>query len=113
MQQCSCLGDEGPVHALGAVSGEGGAVLRPCDGAVPGLAGQVHQRREPGLALGHRADRGALETDDEIALPMSGLRPVDRGERPIVDSEHWLLNPRPPALRALMCASVIPTGAQR
>jgi len=44
-------------------------------------------------------------------LPVSGLRPVDSREGSVVDSQHRLLKPRPPALLALVCSAVIPTGA--
>jgi hypothetical protein len=51
--------------------------------------------------------------DDQIALPMPGLGSVVNRERPVVDGEHWLLKPRPPALLALTGSAVITTGAQR
>jgi hypothetical protein len=44
---------------------------------------------------------------------MPGLGSVVNRERPVVDSEHWLLKPRPPALLTLMGSAVITTGAQR
>ncbi len=42
---------------------------------------------------------------------MPGLRPVDGGEGPVVDRHHRLLKPRPPTLLALVCPSVVTTGA--
>jgi hypothetical protein len=44
---------------------------------------------------------------------MPGGGPVINRERPVVDGEHWLLKPRPPALLALMGSALITTGAQR
>jgi hypothetical protein len=46
-----------------------------------------------------------------LRFPVPGFRPVDSGEGPVVDGEHWLLKTRPPALPALVCAAVIPAGA--
>jgi hypothetical protein len=46
-------------------------------------------------------------------LPVPGLGSVVDRERPVVDGEHWLLKPWPPALLALMGSAVITTGAQR
>ena len=48
-----------------------------------------------------------------LRFPMAGLGSVVNRERPVVDGEHWLLKPRPPALLALMGSAVITTGAQR
>jgi hypothetical protein len=44
---------------------------------------------------------------------MTGFRPIDGRERPVVDGQHRLLEPWPPSLLALLCSAVIPTGAQR
>ncbi|ETZ68517.1 hypothetical protein L840_1590 [Mycobacterium sp. MAC_011194_8550] len=44
---------------------------------------------------------------------MAGFRPVDSREGPVVDGEHRLLEPRPPATLAVMRSAVISTGAQR
>ena len=44
--------------------------------AVAVLAGQVDQHREPGGALDQRADRGALEPDEQVAFPVPGNGPV-------------------------------------
>jgi hypothetical protein len=71
----------------------------------------VHQPHHPGLALDQSTDRRAVVVADDEIAPMPGLRPVDSRERPVVDGEHWLLKPRPPALLALMGSAVITTGA--
>jgi hypothetical protein len=42
---------------------------------------------------------------------MPGLRAVDSREGSVVDGEHRLLKPRPPALLALVRSAVITTGA--
>jgi hypothetical protein len=44
---------------------------------------------------------------------MAGFRPVDSREGPVVDGQHRLLEPRPPALLTLVGSPVITTGAQR
>jgi hypothetical protein len=38
---------------------------------------------------------------------------VEGREGPVVDVQHRLLEPRPPALLTLVCSAVIPTGAER
>jgi hypothetical protein len=68
----------------------------------------------PGLPLDQRADRRALVlADDEILLPMPGLRAVIRLERPLADGEHGLPGPRAPPAGMLMRPAVITPGAQR
>ena len=47
--------------------------------AVAVHARQVQQHREPGGALDERADRGAVEPDDQVAFPVARAR---RGRRP-------------------------------
>jgi hypothetical protein len=70
----------------------------------------VHQPHHPGLALDQRADE--LWLLPMMRSPsMPGLGSVVNRERPVVDGEHWLLKPRPPALLALMGSAVITTGA--
>lgn len=49
--------------------------------------------------------------DHQIALPMAGFRPIRRGERPVVDAEHWLLETASPTLLSLVRSAVIPTAA--
>jgi hypothetical protein len=49
--------------------------------------------------------------DDEVTVPVPGLRTVLRGERAIVDGEHWMLNPGPSSLLTLMCSAVVTAGA--
>ena len=44
---------------------------------------------------------------------MPGLGPVSKWEGLVVDGEHRLLEPWPPALVALIRSAVIATGAQR
>ena len=60
------------LHRDRAVAGERGAVLRARDDAVAVLAWQVDQHREPGRALDQRADRGALQADEQVAFPVPG-----------------------------------------
>jgi len=77
-------------------------------------AGQVHQPQHPGLAFDQRTDRReVVVADDEVALPVPGFRPVGRRDGTVVDGEHGLLKPRPPALLALVRSAVIPSGTQR
>jgi hypothetical protein len=48
-------------------------------------ARQVHQHREPRRSLHHRANRGTVQPDDEIALPVARDRPVVGFGGPLAD----------------------------
>lgn len=76
--------------------------------------GQMQLPNERSLPLTKRADgRTLVFADDEIALPVSRLRAVFRGEGTLVDYKHRLLEPRPALLSARMSTPVIPSRAQR
>jgi hypothetical protein len=73
---------------------------------------QVHQAHHPGLAFDEGADRReVVVADDQVALPVSGFSPIGRGERPVVDGEHRLLEAAPSALLSPVRSAVIPPGA--
>ena len=55
--------------------------------AVAVHARQVQQHREPGGALDERADRGAVEPDDEVAFPVAGHGPVVGLGGPLADQD--------------------------
>ena len=69
-------GGDGVADGFGAVPGERRPVLDSRAVAVAVHAWQVQQHREPGGALDERADRRAVETDDEVALPVAGHRSI-------------------------------------
>jgi len=64
---------------FGAVAGQRRAVVDPRPGAVAVHAGQVQQHGESGGSFNERADRGALETGDEVAFRESVGRPGGSG----------------------------------
>ena len=71
------------------------------------------QAHHPGLTFDEGSDRRKVivADDHQIALPMAGFRPIRRGERPVVDAEHWLLETASPTLLSLVRSAVIPTAA--
>jgi hypothetical protein len=72
----------------------------------------MHQPHHPGLAFDECADRRAVMiTDDEVTFSVPGLRTVLRGERALVDGEHWMLKPGPSSLLMPMCSAVVTAGA--
>ena len=71
---------------LGAVAGERGAVLDPRP-AVPVHRRQVQQHGEAGGALDQRADRRAVQAEDQIALPVPGHGPVLGLGGPLADQD--------------------------
>jgi hypothetical protein len=88
-----------------------------CQRVVQGVAvtpGQVQQPDHPGLPFDQRADcRALVLADDEISLPVPGLRAVIGLEGPLADGEHRLLEPRAAPVATLMRPPVITPGAQR
>jgi hypothetical protein len=52
----------------------------------------------------------ALGLTTTLRFLVPGFGPVSR-EGPVVDGQHRLLKPRPPALLALVCSAMITTGA--
>jgi hypothetical protein len=74
----------------------------------------MHQAHHSGLTFDEGADRReVVVTDDEIALPVSGLGAVVDREWAVVDRQHRLLEPQSAALPTLVRATVIPARAQR
>src|SRR5438445_1784423 len=100
------------------MAGERGTVL-DSRRAVAGHRRQVQQHREPAAALDERADRGAAEADDEVALPVPGHRAVLSLGRTLTDEDlagHEVLaaaagagarHPQRPA-RAQACGELAP-----
>ena len=71
-------------------------------------AGQVDQPQHSGLPFDQRADwREVRVVDNEVAFPVPGHGSIVNRDGPVVDGEHWLLEPRPPALLALVGSAVI------
>jgi hypothetical protein len=74
----------------------------------------VQEPDRPGLSLDQGADRRALVfANDEIALPMPGLGPVQRIEGPLADGEYGLLEPPPSPFGVLVRATVIASMRSR
>jgi len=65
-------------------------------------ARQVQQHREAGAALDQRPDRGALEAQDQVALPVAGDGTVIRLGGPLAD--HHVGADEPLAARLGPCA---------
>ena len=61
---------------LGAMTGKRGPVLDPLLLAVAWHAGKMQQHREPRRALNKRPDRGTLQSEDQVAFPVSWHCPV-------------------------------------
>ena len=59
-----------------AVAGESGPVFDPLPFAVAWHGWKVQQHREPGGALNQGSDRGTVESDDQVAFPVSWHCPV-------------------------------------
>jgi hypothetical protein len=64
------LGNRVP-NGVGPVSGQCRTVLGSRVVAVIFHTRQVQQQREPGGRFDERADRGAVESEDEVALPVT------------------------------------------
>lgn len=74
----------------------------------------VQKTHHAGLTLEQCADCGTLRlADDQVTLPMSGLRPVGGIERPLMDGEHRLLEPGATTIEVLMSPVVIAPGPQQ
>src|ERR1019366_8902371 len=71
---------------FGAVSCERWAVL-DAHLTMAGHAWQVEEDREPGGAFNQRADRRAVQAEDEIAFPMTGNRSIRDLRRPLADHD--------------------------
>jgi hypothetical protein len=84
---------------------------------VQGLAEaarEVEQPDRPGLPFDEGADRrGLVLADDQVSLPMPGLRAVLGQKRPFVDGEHRVLKPWPTLFGVLLSPPMIAAGAQR
>ena len=77
-------------------------------------ARKVQQPDYPGLPFDEGADRrGLVLTNDQVSLPMPGLRAVLGRKRPFVDGEHRVLKPWPTAFRVLLSPPMIAAGAER
>ena len=61
---------------LGAVTGERRPVLDPRLEAMAFHRRQAQQHREPGGAFDERADRRAVQAEDEVAFPVAGNGPI-------------------------------------
>ena len=67
-----------------------------------------------GLALDQGADPGAMvRPNDEIPLPVAGLRAVIGIEAPVVDADHGGGEPAPRSDVAGVAAAVVSPGPQR
>src|SRR5512135_1764600 len=73
---------------------------------------QVQQHDEPGAALDQGADRRAAQADDEIALPMSGHRPVLSLGRALANQDLLADEPLPSASGAGSGDAQRPPGPQ-
>jgi hypothetical protein len=85
-QAADRLGD-GVTDGLRSMAGEGRTVLDAGFAAVAIHAGQVQERGEPRRPLDEGPDRRAVETKDEIALPMAGNGSVGSLGGPFADHD--------------------------
>ena len=61
---------------LGAVTGKRGSVVDPLLFSVAWHGWKVQQHREPRGALNQRPDRGTVQSQDQVAFPVSWHCPV-------------------------------------
>ena len=64
------------LHRDGAVASQSGTVLLARLLAVAGLSWKMDEHREPCRPLDQRSDRGALQTNNEVAFPVAENRSV-------------------------------------
>ena len=67
---------DGVAHRLGAVSGEGRSVLLSRVRPMPGHGWKMKEHREARRSLDQRADRRAVQAQDQVALPVARDSPV-------------------------------------
>ena len=80
-------GGYGIPDGFSAVTRQGGAVLDPGLVTVAVHRREVQEHGEPGRPLDQGADGGAVEPDDEVALPVAGHGPVFGLRRPLADHD--------------------------
>jgi hypothetical protein len=80
---------DGVPDGLGAMAGQRRAVVDPDPVAVSFHARQVQQHREPGGALDQGADRGAAQSEDEVALPVPRHGAVVGLGGTLADQDLW------------------------
>src|ERR1700733_8219634 len=98
------------------MTGERGAVLDARDFAIGCHAGQMQQQREPRRAFYQSANRRTTQTENEIALPVTGDRPISDSRGALADHDlgvnegfAFAANPR---ARYAQCASGAEAGTQ-
>src|SRR5262245_51138328 len=82
-------GGDRVTDCFSSVPGERGTILDPKLFAVSFHARQMQQHREARRALYQGPDRGAVQTEDEIALPVPGNRAVLGFGRALADHDLW------------------------
>jgi transcriptional regulator with XRE-family HTH domain len=101
-------GSDCVADTLGTVPGQGRSVL-DSRLAVIFHAGQVQEHGEPRCTLDKYADRGAVQTEDQVSFPVSGNGAVVNLSGPFTDNDLWadeLLASAPgPSPRHAECSS--------